>query len=87
MTDRASQVTERLLDLLRIPVEAGIPLLLIAGGADDAVPLEENGDRLDRRYRELGGSITRIIKPDGVHHPHGLENPHQIVEFVRASFR
>lgn len=85
--DRASQVTERLLELLRIPVEADIPLLLIAGGADEAVPLHENGDRLDRRYRELGGRVTRIIKPNGGHHPHGLENPDQVVKFVQGSFR
>jgi len=87
VTERAAQVTERLLELLRIPAEADIPLLLIAGGADEAVPLEENGDRLDQRYRELGGRITRIVKPDGGHHPHGLEISDEVVEFVQASFR
>ncbi|MEJ8307159.1 GDSL-type esterase/lipase family protein [Saccharibacillus sacchari] len=82
----ALPVTRRMLELVHIPVEADIPLLLIAGGADEAVPFEENGDLLDRRYRELGGRIRRIIKPNGGHHPHGLDTPDAVVKFVRESF-
>ena len=35
-----------------------------------------------QRYRKLGGSITLIAKPGVGHHPHGLDDPTPIVEFI-----
>jgi hypothetical protein len=34
------------------------------------------------RYRQLGGDITLIAKPGVGHHPHGLDDPTPIVEFI-----
>jgi alpha-beta hydrolase superfamily lysophospholipase len=54
----------------------------VCGDADQTVPLAENTAILERRYREAGGTIEVIIKPGGDHHPHSLENPAPVVEFL-----
>ncbi|MCA9070017.1 MAG: alpha/beta hydrolase fold domain-containing protein, partial [Planctomycetaceae bacterium] len=63
-------------------VAAKVPLLHVYGDADDVVPWEENTGLLADRYRKLGGSITLIAKPGIGHHPHGLDDPSPIVEFI-----
>jgi len=62
--------------------KAKIPLLHVCGAADDVVPLDENTSVVETRYKALGGEITVIAKPGIGHHPHSLENPAPIVEFV-----
>lgn len=62
--------------------EAKVPLLHVYGDADEVVPWDENTGVIAERYRELGGSITLIAKPGIGHHPHGLEDPTPIVEFI-----
>ncbi len=62
--------------------KAKIPLLHICGDADDVVPIDENTRLVEKRYKELGGSITVIAKPGVSHHPHSLVDPAPIVEFV-----
>jgi len=61
---------------------AGIPLLHVVGQADTVVPVEENTDLVEQRYRALGGTIEVIRKPGVEHHPHSLENPAPIVDFI-----
>ncbi|MDZ4199869.1 MAG: alpha/beta hydrolase [Kiritimatiellia bacterium] len=61
---------------------ADLPLLHVYGETDDVVPWEENTGRLSEKYRALGGSIQWIAKPGCGHHPHGLEDPTPIVEFI-----
>jgi pimeloyl-ACP methyl ester carboxylesterase len=61
---------------------AGIPILLVAGDADEIVPFEENGKQLAERYPKAGGDLKLIVKPGGLHHPHGLADPAPIVDFV-----
>lgn len=62
--------------------KAGVPLLHVVGDADEVVPVEENTAILEARYKKLGGSIQVIHKPGIGHHPHSLEDPTPIVEFV-----
>ncbi len=62
--------------------EADIPLLLVYGDADTVVPWDENTGVIAERYRKLGGAITLIAKPGIGHHPHGLDDPTPIVEFI-----
>ncbi len=62
--------------------QAKVPLLHVCGDADEVVPMEENTRLIEKRYRELGGSITVIAKPGVGHHPHSLQNPFPIVAFV-----
>ncbi len=70
------------IDNLRPLAEAHVPLLHLCGNADEVVPFEENTVVLARRYEELGGQISLIIKPGLKHHPHGLDDPTPIVEFI-----
>lgn len=62
--------------------KAKIPLLHVCGAADDVVPLDENTGLVETRYKAMGGEITVIAKPGIGHHPHSLEKPEPIVEFV-----
>jgi pimeloyl-ACP methyl ester carboxylesterase len=70
--------------LERIATLAGgkIPILAVCGDADTTVPFAENAAILEKRYREAGGTIEVILKPGGDHHPHSLQDPTPIVEFL-----
>ncbi len=61
---------------------AKIALLHVVGDADNVVPPAENTLMVEQRYKELGGAITVIHKPGVDHHPHGLDNPQPIVDFI-----
>jgi alpha-beta hydrolase superfamily lysophospholipase len=69
-------------DHLQPLADAHVPLLHVYGDADTIVPWDENTGVLAERYRKLGGRITLIAKPGVNHHPHGLQDPAPIVEFV-----
>lgn len=62
--------------------QAHIPLLHVVGDVDDVVPLAENSDLIERRYKALGGEILVLHKPTVGHHPHGLDDPAPIVKFI-----
>ena len=62
--------------------KAKIPILSVCGETDKVVPIEENTRIVEQRYRELGGQITVIAKPFCDHHPHSLQDPTHIVNFV-----
>lgn len=70
------------IDNLKPLADAKVPLLHVCGDADEVVPFEENTIILKERYEKLGGSITLIIKKGFKHHPHGLDDPAPIVEFI-----
>ena len=70
------------IDNLKPLADAKIPLLHVCGDADEVVPFEENTVVLQKRYESLGGSISLMIKKGFKHHPHGLDDPTPIVEFV-----
>ncbi len=63
---------------------AKIPLLHVCGEVDTGVPIEENTRIVEARYRELGGEILVISKPNCDHHPHSLQDPTRIVNFILA---
>ena len=60
---------------------AGIPVIHVAATEDEVVPICENTDVLEPRYRALGGTIE-VIRHPGKHHPHGLEDPTPIIDFI-----
>jgi len=72
------------IDRLEPLAQANIPLLNVVGDADEVVPVDENTAILEERYKALGGPIQVIHKPGIGHHPHSLEDPTPIVEFVLA---
>ncbi|OQA86482.1 MAG: Alpha/beta hydrolase family protein [Lentisphaerae bacterium ADurb.Bin242] len=69
---------------LDILVRAKIPVILVVGTADEVVIPALHSDRLEKRYRELGGEIKVLRRPYVGHHPHGYDDPSQVVDFVLA---
>ena len=60
-----------------------IPVLIVAGEADTVVPVSENLDPFERAYKAAGGTnLTVIRKPHCDHHPHSLEDPAPITDWV-----
>ena len=70
------------LDKFGILTESKIPIILIAGGSDRIVPYEENGALLEAHYRKCGCEIEVHVKPGCDHHPHGLDDPKIIADFI-----
>lgn len=62
--------------------EHKVPILAVCGDSDRVVPFDNNMKLLRDEYVKLGGPVRIIIKPGADHHPHGLENPEAIVDFV-----
>jgi len=62
--------------------KAKIPILSVCGETDKTVPIDENTRLVEKRYKELGGEIVVIAKPNCDHHPHSLKDPTPIVDFV-----
>ena len=83
--DQAREYPLNPIDNLKPLADAGIPLLHVYGDADEIVPISENTDIVIERYRELGGNIELICKPGCQHHPHCLEDPAPIVDFILAN--
>jgi pimeloyl-ACP methyl ester carboxylesterase len=65
-------------------IEHNIPIIMLYGDADTVVLYEENGKVLEDYYRENGGDLKVIRKPGCGHHPHSLEDPTPIIEFVET---
>ena len=70
------------IDTLAPLAKADIPILHVCGDADEVVPFEENTAILKERYEKLGGRFTLIVKKGFNHHPHGLDDPTPIVDFI-----
>ncbi len=62
--------------------KAKIAILCVCGETDGVVPLDENSGLMEKRYKELGGTMTIIAKPFCDHHPHSLKDPTLIVNFI-----
>jgi len=69
-------------DSLEPLAKAGIAMIHVVGDADDVVPAVENALLVEDRYRKLGGTIEVIRKPGAGHHPHGLDDPRPVVDFI-----
>ena len=65
-------------------IDHKIPIIMLYGNMDDVIIYLENGKVLEKFYRENGGVIKVIRKSMVAHHPHGLDNPTPIIEFVEA---
>ena len=69
----------------RIPdlVQNRIPIVLVSGDSDTIVPFDENGMLIKEAYESAGLPIKTIIKKDGDHHPHGLDDCAPIIELIK----
>lgn len=70
------------IDNLKPVAAAKIPIIAVAGDADDVVPMDENIRKVETRYRELGGEIRLITKPGVGRRPLSLADPTPVVEFI-----
>lgn len=70
------------LDFTTKIANAGFPILHVVGDADDIVPVSENTALFEQKIKAAGGSIQVIHKPGIGHHPHSLQNPQLIVDFI-----
>ena len=59
-----------------------IPVVMVYGDSDVVVPYDENGAVFAEKYRANGGIIETYGKAGCGHHPHGLEDPTPIINFV-----
>jgi pimeloyl-ACP methyl ester carboxylesterase len=75
---------EHPMDKMPLLLANSIPVVLVYGDADTVVPYSENGALLEKYYRENNGTLLAIGKPGCNHHPHGLEDPTPIIEFMEA---
>lgn len=73
---------EHPIDKMSVLLENNIPIILVAGDSDKTVPFCENGALLEKYYKENGGTIEVHVKKDCDHHPHGLEEPKIIADFM-----
>jgi pimeloyl-ACP methyl ester carboxylesterase len=70
------------IDILEPIAKAHIPIIHVAGDADDVVPIAENTMVIKERYEKLGGHVELIIKKGVGHHPHSLADPTPIVDYI-----
>lgn len=61
---------------------AGIPIISVCGDSDRVVPYKENMDVVRSRYLAAGGPVEVILKKGCDHHPHSLDNPEPVVDFI-----
>ena len=64
--------------------EAGIPIISVCGGSDTVVPFDDNMHKVRDAFQAMGGVVEIIVKPDCGHHPHSLEDPAPVVDFLKA---
>ena len=69
-----------LLDSLDILAKAHVPLISVCGSLDPG--LNDNTRVIEKRYQELGGQITVIIKDGEGHYPLAPRNPQPVVDFI-----
>ena len=68
------------LDNLSSLAKAGVPLLHVCGSLDPA--LNDHTRAVEKRYKELGGPITVIIKDGAGHYPLAPKDPKPVVDFI-----
>jgi len=76
--------TKNPIDNLAPLAKAHVPVIHCVAEADEVVPYEENTPILQERYEKLGGKMQVILKHGFKHHPHGLDDPTPLVEFILA---
>ena len=62
--------------------KAGIPILAIRSGQDQTVLPASNIDELEKRMNQAGGKIQVIRRDYFGHHPHGLDDPTPLADFI-----
>ena len=58
------------------------PVALVAGDEDQVVPYCENGILIEKAYKRAGIPCEVYMKSGCDHHPHGLEDPSPVLNFI-----
>ena len=66
--------------------DAKIPIFCIRSGQDQSVVPEQNIDIFAKRLKEAGGVIEILDRPLYGHHPHGLDDPQPLVDFILRNY-
>ena len=82
VSDFKQNPVDRLDELLALKM----PVALVAGGSDEVVPYVENGKYLEELYKNNGGDLLCIVKPDCGHHPHSIPDPTPVTEFLMKKY-
>ena len=80
--ETAEQFRQVVAERIETMVLAQIPLVLVYGDADTVVPYNDNGRLLEQAYTEAEAPSLFIGKKGCGHHPHSLEDPTPIVDFL-----
>lgn len=83
----AFRFSDNPLDHVRELAGTGIPVLLVCGLLDSYVPYAENGRPFCEEMMSYYARIEQIVKPDCDHHPHSLEDPAPIVDYIEKYCR
>lgn len=70
------------LDRINTLIESRIPVVMSAGDNDLIVPYCENGILLEDAYKTAGIDFEIHLCAGRAHHPHGIENPDSILNFI-----
>ena len=74
------------LNHVRPIADAKLPILCIRSGQDQSVIPETNIDIFQERLCAAGGDITIIRRDYYGHHPHGLDDPQPLVDFILQNY-
>lgn len=70
---------------LGLLAQQDVPLLNVCGTADFL--LQKHTLAIEKRYHELGGRITVMIKEGPAHHPHSIRNPKIIADWIESNMK
>jgi len=70
------------LDNIERIAKADIPIVFVCGDSDTVVDHKDNTERFIQGFKALGGRYEYYVKPGCGHHPHGLEDPTPVIEFL-----
>jgi pimeloyl-ACP methyl ester carboxylesterase len=79
---RANSAKAPLLDNLAVLAKAKVPILHVCGNLDPS--LNESTRAAEKRYKELGGEFTVVIKESEGHYPLVPKDPQWVAEFIAA---
>lgn len=71
---------DRLYELM----DTGVPVALVAGDSDRVVEFRRNGRRLCDALYSAGYDYMEIVKPGCDHHPHSVEDPTPVADFIAS---
>lgn len=74
------------IERIKTLLDAQVPLVHVVAEDDEVVPYLENTARMERQIADLGGSLKVFLHP-GQHHPHGLEDPAPVADWIEAHAR